>query len=287
MSATVAASPDTPCNSPGAVLKRCREYHEISLEEASQTTKIGISYLKALEEDQISGFANRTYLKGFLRIYATYLGLNPDDMARMYDKLYGVKECNINDESSSVKNDRPVRRLASLRKLLLPAALLLIILVFATLFKRQPAPAIRPSQPLAPTAALIPASAIQALRTSAKIRTLTPEIIESKVEIRADLANGSDKPSHPKKPSDAAKGFILRIKVTQNGNLNVAIDGSGAQSYELTVGDIIEWKAEKNVALDLSNAGGVDVELNGKLLKQLGPIGKPAYIILDAGGIKQ
>src|ERR1043166_4900331 len=78
-------------SSPGAILRRCREFHGISLEEASKTTKIGISHLTALEYDRISEFANRAYLMGFLRIYATFLGLNPDDIARMYDKFFGVQ----------------------------------------------------------------------------------------------------------------------------------------------------------------------------------------------------
>jgi hypothetical protein len=54
----------------------------------------------------------------------------------------------------------------------------------------------------------------------------------------------------------------------------------------LTVGDAIEWKAEKNIALELSNAGGVEVEINGKALKPLGPVGKPVSIVLDANGVQ-
>jgi cytoskeleton protein RodZ len=268
------------------ILRRCREYHEISLEEASQTTKIGISYLKSLEDDQISGFANLTYLKGFLRIYATYLGLNADDMARMYDKLYGAKNVQINVESNSAKSARPARRLVSLQKMLLPAVLLLLILITAALFKRQPTPAIRPSQPVATPSVPPPVASVQPVRTSSRIKPAPPAIEEYKAESRVPVPNGSDNLILSKKPADPGKGFILKIRVTQNGNLNVAVDGSVAQPYELTVGDIIEWKAEKSVALDLSNAGGVDVELNGKPFKQLGPTGKPAYVVLDGDGIK-
>lgn len=286
MSETVTTPADTSGNSPGAVLKRCREFHDISLEEASQTTKIGISYLKSLENDNVSGFANLTYLKGFLRIYATYLGLNADDMARMYDKLYGGKDGKIDVKSSPAKGARQVRRLVSLKKLTLPAVLLLLILITATLFKRQPTTTIHLSQPVAAPSAAPPVSAVQSIITTARIRSAPPETVENRAESKADVTNGSDKLQPPKTPADNGKGFILKIKVTQNGYLNAAVDGSAAQAYELTVGDIIEWKAEKSVSLDLSNAGGVDVELNGKPLKQLGAAGKPVYVVLDADGIK-
>ena len=287
MSDKVTTPVDTPGNSPGAILKRCREYHDISLEEASQTTIIGISYLKSLEEDQIGDFANLTYLKGFLRIYATYLGLNADDMARMYDKLYVAKDGKNYLKNSPAKSVRPALRMASLQKLVLPAVLLLLILIAASLFKRQPAPTLRLSQPAATPSAAPAVSAVQSISTSGKVRKGAPEIEEPRVEAGADVTNGSDKRPLSKKSVDSGRGFILKIKVTQNGNLNAAVDDSVAQSYELTAGDIIEWKAERSVSLDLSNAGGVDVELNGKPLKQLGPPGKPAYVVLDAGGIKQ
>jgi cytoskeletal protein RodZ len=287
VSETVTTSVETSGNSPGAVLKRCREFHEIPLEEVSQTTKIGIVYLRALEEDQISAFANLTYLKGFLRIYSDYLGLNPDDMARMYDKLYGAKERKSKVESTPAKVDRPARRLVSLQKLLLPAVILLLILITTSFFKRQSTPVLRPPQPAAIPSVTLPVSALQPIHTSAKSSMMPEKIEESRVEAKVPVTDGSDKLAQSKKSADTGKGgFILKIRVTQNGNLNAAVDGLVAQQYELTVGDIIEWKAQKSVALDLSNAGGVDVELNGKPLKQLGPTGKPAQVLLDADGIK-
>jgi len=284
---TVTTPADTVGSSPGAVLKRCREFHDITLEEASQTTKIGISHLKSLEEDQISGFANLTYLKGFLRIYATYLSLNPDDMAKMYDKLYGGKDGKNNHENGSSKTARRALRLAFLQKLALPAVLLLLILIAASLFKRQPLPTIRPLQPVTAPSAPLLLSSVQTILTSAKSRKAPPVIEESRTGSESGVTplNGSEK-QQPASVADQTRGFILKIRVTQNCNLSAAVDGSGSQLYELTVGDIIEWKVEKSVALDLNNAGGVEVELNGRPLKQIGVQGKPAYIVIGPDGIR-
>ncbi len=77
------------------------------------------------------------------------------------------------------------------------------------------------------------------------------------------------------------------MRVIQSGTLTVTIDGSPSQGYELVVGDSIEWKADKNITLELSNAGGVEAELNGKQLKPFGQVGKPLVIVLDADGIRQ
>ena len=134
----LSSSPEVSSGSPGAILRRCREFHEITLEEASETTKIGVSYLKALEEDRISDFANQAYLKGFLRIYATYLGLNSEDIARMYGKLFGAQGKKPDPVRTPTVPTKPTRRWVSLKKMLFPALLLAAILITATFFKRPP-----------------------------------------------------------------------------------------------------------------------------------------------------
>lgn len=272
--------------SPGTILRRCREFHGITLEEASEATKIGISHLKALEEDQIREFANQAYLKGFLRIYATYLGLNSDDVARMYEKLFGVQGEKNAPAGSTAAPPSQQRRLLSLKKMLFPALLLAVIVITATFFRSSPAPVVRPPQP---PAAVVPSpqnSAVMAVQSSARHRK-TDETSQGAAEKRQPEPPETKSALPVSRPADIPKGFILKIKVTQAGTLTATVDGSGAQQYDLTIGDVIEWKAEKKVALDLSNAGGVDVELNGRPCKPLGPSGKPAYVELDADGVRQ
>lgn len=274
---------ETATSSPGAILKRCREYHEITLEEASETTKIGISHLSALEDDQISEFANRAYLKGFLRIYSAYLGLNSDDLSRMYDKLYGVVVEAGDAGSSPVekKTTRPDRRLILLKKLAFPAMLLLLVLVAATFFRQS---STAPPRPVPVAAA--PVAAVQSLLSSAKNKIPTPPITRPPTVNKPEVKSEPDQEPNDVRPVETPKGFVLKVKVIQNGTMTATIDGTGVQNYDLSTGDIIEWKADRAVALELSNAGGVEIELNGKPYKQLGPQGKPGYVEFTANGLK-
>jgi len=66
--------------SPGKYLKAERESRNLSLKVISESTRIQEHLLKALEEDQYEVFKSSTYVKGFLRSYARYLGLNPTDL---------------------------------------------------------------------------------------------------------------------------------------------------------------------------------------------------------------
>lgn len=272
--------------SPGTILRRCREFHGITLEEAAETTKIGITHLKALEDDRIREFANQAYLKGFLRIYATYLGLNSEDIARMYDKLFGVKGVKSDSARVAPAQNHPQRRWISLKKMLFPAVLLVIILITATFFRRTPAPLVRPLQPVRLATPPAQKVAVQTVQSSVRMRKTEQDIQPRTLKTQPTETPVPEKTVPPKQPADVSKGFILKIKVSQNGILAATVDGSGPQQYDLTIGDIIEWKAEKKITLELSNAGGVDVELNGKPYQSLGPHGKQAYIEFDADSVK-
>lgn len=287
MPETVTHNGDVSTSSMGAILKRCREYHGITLEEAAEATKIGANYLTSLESDRLNEFPNLAYLKGFLRIYSTYLGLNTDDIIRICEKQCAPAAAPGNNQAGAADRE-PARRGFAWQKLVLPAFLLLLLLITAAILNRSSTPPPRQNVPK-PVVAVPPAPPVQPVHSSAhpaapvqKLKADSPPTVPAKTAtIRTEHANA------PVPPADPGKGFIVRMKVTRNGALAVTIDGGAVQNYELTVGDIIEWKAEKNITLDLSNAGGIEAELNGKPLKPFGAADKPAYVVLDANGVKQ
>ena len=278
---------DPSATSPGAILKRCREYHDLSLEDAEESTKIGANYLIALEEDQISQFSSLAYLKGFLRIYSTYLGLNPDDMIRLYEKLYSSRNGGSRHSTGTAGvSDPPPGKKFPLQKLAMPAVILVLILITAAIFNRSPSPSGRRNQP-APATTPIAATPIQQTRTSAGKAAPTKPPDEAIVKQKQADSPPAGQNGVQKSTTENTRGFVVRLKVTQSGTLTVTIDSSSSQAYDLVVGDSIEWKADKTISLELSNAGGVEAELNGKQLKSFGQSGKPATIVLDSEGIRQ
>jgi cytoskeletal protein RodZ len=69
----------------GVTLKRERELRSIPLEDVAQSTNIQVSYLKALEEDNYDILPHTTFVRGFIRSYAKYIGLNPDNAIANYE----------------------------------------------------------------------------------------------------------------------------------------------------------------------------------------------------------
>lgn len=68
----------------GSYLKNIREMKGITLEEISQKTRIKISYLKALEEEDFKQLPAEVFARGFLKAYAKYLALDPEVVNRSY-----------------------------------------------------------------------------------------------------------------------------------------------------------------------------------------------------------
>jgi cytoskeleton protein RodZ len=60
----------------GNSLREARTRRTLGLAQAEQATKIRAKYLRALEEEHFDVLPAQTYVKGFLRTYADYLGLD-------------------------------------------------------------------------------------------------------------------------------------------------------------------------------------------------------------------
>jgi cytoskeletal protein RodZ len=71
-------------DTPGKLLKKTRESQSITLQEASKETKIISRYLQALENDNFSLFPGETYTLGFLKSYAAYLKIDPEEILQLY-----------------------------------------------------------------------------------------------------------------------------------------------------------------------------------------------------------
>src|ERR687889_2539719 len=70
-------------------LTAARERKGVDLLRAERDTKIRIRYLSALETGDYRDLPGAVYTKGFLRNYAIYLGLDPEDVLRQWRRERG------------------------------------------------------------------------------------------------------------------------------------------------------------------------------------------------------
>src|SRR5258706_90612 len=70
-------------------LTAARERKGVDLVRAERETKIRVRYLSALESGDYRDLPGAVYTKGFLRNYAIYLGLDPEDVLRQWRRERG------------------------------------------------------------------------------------------------------------------------------------------------------------------------------------------------------
>jgi len=73
----------------GQLLKEKREAANLSLSEVALATKINPKVLTAMENGDEAGLPSKTFLKGFLRAYAVFLKMNPEEVLRSYQEESG------------------------------------------------------------------------------------------------------------------------------------------------------------------------------------------------------
>jgi hypothetical protein len=76
----------------GNSLREARLRRHIEFPEAEHGTKIRAKYLRALEEERFELLPSHTYIKGFLRSYAEYLGLDGQLYVDEYNSRFVVGE---------------------------------------------------------------------------------------------------------------------------------------------------------------------------------------------------
>jgi cytoskeleton protein RodZ len=79
----------------GNSLREARLRQGLDFPEIEQATKIRPKYLRALEDEQFDILPGQTYVKGFLRSYAEYLGLD----GQLYVDEYNSRYIHVDEET--------------------------------------------------------------------------------------------------------------------------------------------------------------------------------------------
>lgn len=268
--------PEKRVKSVGSILREARESRRLSIEEASGVTRMGKTYLLALENDDYDRLPGPAYVKGFIRAYASFLGLSGDELLTLYEDT--IHPLSAYEDEPSDQPQKGKIGLQDRNRWTVP--LFLLVLVVLTAYVTSP----KDEKPVEVSRNVVPV----------KVAPVPPP---AKVGDAPALA---PRPAAPAKPDETLipppvesggqlpqKGIILKLKVNNDCQLNITIDGELTQQYDLKSGDLIEWKGARAFSLDLGNAGGVEAEFNGKNLPPFGDVGKPAHVVLKAEGTEE
>jgi cytoskeleton protein RodZ len=177
---------------PGVELASQRARRGFSLDQAVAATRIRRHFLEALEKGELEAIPAEAYLRGYLRTYATYLGLDP---APLLERLPAAPQPNRSQLSIEPYSPQPPGRVAISRPLLTGLGLLAVALVVGGYIAHQldsvrseaaPAPTAPASIPIASPTALAavlapPPAASPSLPAPAPSATPAPRLVSVSV----------------------------------------------------------------------------------------------------------
>lgn len=222
----------------GTWLRQQREMREIHLSEIADRTKISLRYLRAMEQDNFDLLPGAVFVKGFLREYAKYVGLNPDEVVNFYLSTQADPEDTLTEpieRESSVS--RPWGRgllLAVLGILLLAIA---SYLIFAYLARQRDQ--VSEQAPPFGAPAPLPAAAVEPVEPAASAET-------------------QDVPAEPAVP------LTVTLDFSEDCWVEVVVDRVQQVDKRFVQGESLTLPAQESVELRaLGNPQGVSVQVNG------------------------
>ncbi len=214
----------------GTWLRSQRKIREVPLGEIADATKISIRYLEALEQDRFDVLPASVFAKGFLREYARFVGLDPDEVVNSY--LTAQQASTDSEPGDDSERAKPRTKESKNIWLLILALLVALVLIAFLIYwggtqNREEATAPTIAAPVLPPA--------------------PPQPVD-------DTAT----------PSTA---LVVTMDFTEDCWVEASVDGRRRISELHVQGESMRLEADEEVRLTLGNPGGVRVEVNGEPYK--------------------
>ena len=84
----------------GQKLRATREARKATISQAAEATRIKATQIELMEADRFDQLGAIIYVKGFLRLYGEFLGVDPEALVRAYLEIHGPQRPTIPHETA-------------------------------------------------------------------------------------------------------------------------------------------------------------------------------------------
>jgi cytoskeleton protein RodZ len=257
-------------SSVGAYLRQLRETRGVSLEEIARATRVNSSYLHSLEADDFAELPVPVFTRGFIRAYCQALGESSDEALALYEGRGASAATGTGAAATTPASTAAPRTAAAARSAAEPAprnrgpvlvSFVLLVVLGVALF--------------AVTLALQSGRESTDVRRDERTMTEPPPAPPAPAinvpTLGAPPAAMKEVPS----PSTATRpvGYRLVARTVESTWMRVRTDDGKTTEETIPAGQVREWVSSGPFTLTVGNAGGVNLELNGRALPPLGASG--------------
>jgi cytoskeleton protein RodZ len=245
----------------GISFKKARESRGLSIAQIAEETRISARFLEAIENEDFQILPGGIFNRGFVRTYASSIGLDPDAAVTEYEQLQNIHQ--PQPEQVTAPSEPPAPQAPrSERNFYAPLAIgglaLAIVIFYAVTREKDPA------SPTVPTA--VP---------------LTEQVASTPV---TPAVSPTPEPGPAAAPSSA---ITLDVQATHETWIKVNADGNNVSPGELLEPGVTRhFTAHTSLNIIIGNAGGLNLKLNDQTVKAIGEIGQVRQIVLTPDNLK-
>lgn len=234
----------------GSRLRTAREAKKISLREIANTTKISVSALEALEQNDVTELPGGIFTRGFLRAYASEVGLDPEETVR--DFMSRVAADSAGDElrhDANVANSQDLFQ--SQRRMVITVVWLVAVgiplaglVLFLGVWDRETMSE-DAGAPVVEGAPMLPA----------------PDSRRREVSVAGA-------------PAVAEESLSMVLRPRGECWVSLTIDGEEIFARVMRAGEQESYQAQREIVLNVGDAGRFDFSVNGQAGRSLGGDGE-------------
>jgi cytoskeletal protein RodZ len=282
----------------GTTFRAAREAQDLTLEQVAERTRIGVRFLRAIEEEAFHMLPGGIFNRGFIRTYAERIGLDPDQILTEYAVL--TDDLGTPDPITAIA----VSRASSVDRYVLPVAVgaLLLLVGLYYVFAQGPPAAVDAEQESAAEireavalaeGTLDPAIATRTLPADSSAALSEPSSVAGGGAVRVGDGSTNVNPTTPARlpgpaapdrendtPASAgAESVQVQLQVHDTTWISVQSDGEQIEiGVTLEAGTNRTFEAREALDLTIGNAAGLTVQINGEEVRNLGNEGQVRHL---------
>jgi cytoskeletal protein RodZ len=234
----------------GEFLQGARESAGLSIDELSERTSLRAGLLREIENDNFVHCGGDTYARGHLRNIAAIISVDAQTLIDLYNNEHSTEVRKIHDMlvENNVAKIPTERKTISWKSLAIASVVVLVAIAGGQIIISNSTTTVTPTSLSSPTPSNTPSST-----PSAK-------------------ASPSVAPSQSGDVVTSASGKLTLIISAARGNSNIDVVVGGKNLYKgpLFQGETKSFSAPNSISIYLSNAGDLDLTLNGEKIASLG-----------------
>lgn len=260
----------------GDLLRETREQKKLSLEDVEQGTNIRKLYIKSIEDGDYNKLPGEVFLKGFIKTYGKFLGLNSLELIEQYKKEKNASASEKEVEPTNQVQEQPVSPAQP------PKVEEKITEKTAEPTKEKNIPKIdsfasnqaylQPTKSNSKKNIFLVIIILIVIIGGAVFFLSSQDTSDTKAPVHTTQQESTQQAQQPA-PAPVVNGAEVTAVFNEDCWTEVKVDGNVVLSETVKKGSNLNWKGNNQIDITVGNAGAIDITFNNQPVGKLGDIG--------------